>query len=454
MFQSINPYTGAVIFEHAEHTAQQVENLINSTHQTFLKWKRFSFQQRGDLFRKLSAILRKDKETFATLITMEMGKIISESRAEIEKCAWLCDHYADHAEEMLKPEIFKTDAGKSYLRFDPLGIVYGIMPWNFPFWQAFRAAVPTMMAGNTFILKHAPNVIGTAKAIEQLFLKAGFPENTFTNLIIPVELSEKVIAHPFVEGVTLTGSQHAGKIVAAQAGKYLKKSVLELGGSDPYIVLKDAEFNISCKTGVCSRFLNAGQVCISAKRFIVEKAILDQFVEEQKKLLESMVLGDPMKEDTEMGPMARPDLLENIENQVNRSVEMGARILCGGHRHDNNSLFYEPTLIHHVTKGMPVYDEETFGPVSVVIPAKDPEDAIRLANDTSYGLGASLWTRDLELAERLAGQIEAGAVFINGMTKSDPRLPFGGTKRSGYGRELAYPGIREFVNQKTVWIAQ
>ena len=453
MFQSINPYTGAVVFEHTEHTPQEVEELISRAHNTFLKWKTFSFQQRGDLFRKLAALLREDKETFATLITTEMGKIISESRGEVEKCAWLCDHYAEHAESMLKPEIFETDAGKSYVRFDPTGIIYGIMPWNFPFWQAFRAAVPTMMAGNTFILKHAPNVIGAAKAIEKLFLEAGFPENAFTNLIIPVELSEKVIAHPYVEGVTITGSQRAGSIVAAQAGKHLKKSVLELGGSDPYIVLKDAEFNISCKTGVCSRFLNAGQVCISAKRFIVEEKVLDQFVNEQKRLLESMVLGDPMKEDTEMGPMARLDLLENIEDQVNLSVKMGAEILCGGKRRDDHSLFYEPTLITNVKKGMPVFDEETFGPVSVVIPAKDPEDAVRIANDTPYGLGASLWTQDLELAEKLASKIEAGAVFINGMTKSDPRLPFGGTKRSGYGRELAYPGIREFVNQKTVWIA-
>ncbi len=453
MFQSINPYTKAIIFEHTEHTVQEVENLISLTHNAFLKWKTFSFGQRGERFKKLAILLRENKETFATLITTEMGKIISESRAEIEKCAWLCEHYAEHAASMLQPEIFETDAGKSYLRFDPVGIIYGIMPWNFPFWQAFRAAVPTMMAGNTFILKHAPNVIGTAKAIEKLFLKAGFPKNTFTNLIIPVSLSEKVIAHPFVEGVTLTGSQKAGSIVAAQAGKYLKKSVLELGGSDPYIVLKDAEFNVSCKTGVCSRFLNAGQVCISAKRFIVEEAVINQFMEEQKRLLENMVLGDPMDEKTEMGPMARPDLLENIEKQVNQSVLMGAKILCGGKRRDDHSLFYEPTLIVNAKKGMPVFDEETFGPVSVVIPAKDAEDAIRIANDTPYGLGASLWTQNMELAEKLAGEIEAGAVFINGMTKSDPRLPFGGTKRSGYGRELAYPGIREFVNQKTVWIA-
>jgi len=453
MFQSINPYSGAVIFEHIAHTSPEAEDLITKTHNTYLQWKAFSFQERGGLFRKLASLLRKDKETFATLITTEMGKIIKESRAEIEKCAWLCDHYAENAESMLQPEVFETDAEKSYLRFDPVGIIYGIMPWNFPFWQVFRAAVPTMMAGNTFILKHAPNVIGTAKAIEKLFLKAGFPENTFTNLIIPIELSEKVVAHPFVEGITLTGSQRAGRAVAAQAGKYLKKSVLELGGSDPYIVLKDAELNESCKTGVCSRFLNAGQVCISAKRFIVEEAILDQFVAEQKGLLENMILGNPLDEHTDMGPMARLDLLENIESQVSHSVDMGAEILCGGKRRNDNSLFYEPTLITHVRKGMPVFDEETFGPVSVVIPAKNAEDAVRIANDTPFGLGASLWTQNLELAENLAAKIEAGAVFINGMTKSDPRLPFGGTKRSGYGRELASLGIREFVNQKTVWIA-
>ncbi len=453
MFQSINPFTGAVIFEHTGHTPQEVGDLISKSHSTYLQWKVFSFQQRGNLFHKLAVLLRKEKETFATLITTEMGKIITESRAEIEKCAWLCDHYAEHAEAMLQPEFIETDAVKSYLRFDPVGIIYGIMPWNFPFWQVFRAAVPTMMAGNTFILKHAPNVIGSAKAIEKLFFESGFPEYSFTNLVIPVELSEKVVAHPFVEGITLTGSQRAGSAVAAQAGKYLKKSVLELGGSDPYIVLKDAELNESCKTGVCSRFLNAGQVCISAKRFIVEETILDRFLAEQKTLLESMVLGDPMDEHTDMGPMARLDLLENIESQVTRSVEMGAEILCGGKRRNDSSLFYEPTLITKVKKGMPVFDEETFGPVSVVIPAKDAEDAVRIANNTPFGLGASLWTQNLELAEKLAAKIEAGAVFINGMTKSDPRLPFGGTKRSGYGRELAYPGIREFVNQKTVWIA-
>ncbi len=450
--ETVNPYTGEKIARYQYIGAAEVDKKLELSHKAFLKWKTIGFDKRGEKFKSLATLLRKNKEEYAALITTEMGKIIVESRAEIEKCAWLCDHYAENAESMLKPEFFNTDASKSYVRFDPVGIVYGIMPWNFPFWQVLRAAVPTIMAGNTFVLKHAPNVFGSAVAMERLFKEAGFPENVFTNLLIPVELSERVIANEFVEGVTLTGSQRAGLAVAAQAGKYLKKSVLELGGSDPYIVLKDAEFNVSCKTGVCSRFLNAGQVCISAKRFIVEKPVLDEFVAEQKRLLENMVLGNPMDETVDMGPMARVDLLENIEKQVNVSVEMGAEIITGGKRLDDNSLFYTPTLITNVKHGMPVFDEETFGPVSVVIAADDADHAIRIANDTPYGLGASIWTQDLELAERLAAKIEAGAVFINGMTKSDPRLPFGGTKRSGYGRELAYMGIREFVNAKTVWI--
>jgi succinate-semialdehyde dehydrogenase/glutarate-semialdehyde dehydrogenase len=452
MFYSVNPYTGETFAEHTEHNATEVNGIIEKSHKNFLNWKRQSFDQRAVFMKNMAQVLRENKEEYARLITMEMGKIMTESRGEVEKCAWLCEYYAENAEGMLQSENFETDAGKSYVRFDPTGIIFGIMPWNFPFWQVLRAAVPTIMAGNTFILKHAPNVIGAAKIIEEIFLKAGFPEDVFRSLIIPVELSETVIAHPWVEGVTLTGSLRAGASVASLAGKHLKKSVLELGGSDPYIVLKDAELNSSCNTGVCSRMLNAGQVCISAKRFIVEEVRMDEFVEGQKKLLESMILGDPLDEKTEMGPMARIDLLENIDKQVTGSVKLGAKLLTGGRRLYPDKLYYAPTLLVDVKKGMPVWDEETFGPVSVVIPAKSAEDAVRIANDTSYGLGASLWTQDLELAERMAAQIESGAVFINGMTKSDPRLPFGGTKRSGYGRELAYPGIREFVNAKTVWI--
>lgn len=450
--KSINPYLQKVIARYDEIEERELTLLIEKNYNAFTKWQKLNYEERGIYFTKLGSLLRKRKLELGALITSEMGKIIGESVAEIEKCAWLCDYYANAAAGLLKPEYYKADVSSSYVRFDPIGPVYGIMPWNFPFWQALRAAVPTMMAGNTFLLKHAPNVQGCARAIENLFYEAGFPESVFTNLIIPIELSDRVIASPLVQGVTLTGSRRAGQAVAAVAGKYLKKSVMELGGSDPYIVLADAQFNESCKTGVCSRMLNSGQVCIAAKRFIVEETIIERFIAEQKALLENMMLGDPMNETTDMGPMARVDLLENIEHQVKKSVEMGAEILTGGSRLDNKSWFYKPTLIANVKKGMPVYDEETFGPVSVVIPAKDPEDAIRIANDTIYGLGASLWTQNLPVAEKLAAKLEAGAVFINGMTKSDPRLPFGGSKQSGYGRELSNYGIKEFTNIKTVWI--
>ncbi len=450
MYQSINPFTGEVIGSYEEFSDKMVAEIIDKTHHSYQNWKQTDFEERSSLMHQLAERLLEKKDELAVLITSEMGKIITESVAEIEKCAWLCHHYADHAAAMLEEEGMPSDGTISYVRFDPIGIIYAIMPWNFPFWQVFRFAVPTIMAGNTVVLKHAPNVFGCATAIEELFIEAGFPPHIMSNLIISVEQSDKVIAHPLVQGVTLTGSQKAGRMVASVAGKYLKKSVMELGGSDPYIVLKDAEINHACKTGMCSRMLNAGQVCISAKRFIVEESIFDDFVAEQKSLLEHLVLGDPMVKETEMGPMARPDLLEQIEQQVEKSVKMGAELITGGKR--MNDRFYAPTLLINARKGMPVYDEETFGPVSVVIPAKDPEDAVRIANDTEYGLGASIWTQNIELAEKMAAQLEAGAVFINGMTKSDPRLPFGGTKRSGYGRELSHFGIREFVNIKTVWV--
>jgi succinate-semialdehyde dehydrogenase/glutarate-semialdehyde dehydrogenase len=450
--RSINPYTREVIAEYKEHNKSETELLIEKNHKAYQDWKQLTYAERGILFKKMAVLLRNRKEELAKLITMEMGKIISESVAEIEKCAWLCEYYADETGRLLQPEFYEAGVTKSYVRFDPIGPVYGIMPWNFPFWQVLRAAVPTIMAGNTFLLKHAPNVQGAAHTIEKLFTEAGFPEHIFTNLVIPVELSDGVIAHPLVQGVTLTGSRRAGQAVASVAGSHLKKTVMELGGSDPYIVLADAQINESCKTGVCSRMLNGGQVCIAAKRFIVVEDIYDRFVEEQKALLENMWLGDPMQERIDMGPLARPDLLENIEKQVTDSVKAGAALITGGERLDAHSWFYKPTLLTNVSKGMPVYDEETFGPVSVIIPAKDAWDAVRIANDTIYGLGASLWTQDMKLAEELAGKIEAGAVFINGLTKSDPRLPFGGSKQSGYGRELSNYGIKEFTNIKTVWV--
>ena len=452
MFQSINPYTKQVIASYNLLNSEELHVKIQKTNESFHKWKNLSFPERSALFLKMAKLLRKNQEKYAILISKEMGKIIKESKAEIEKCAWLCEYYAQNTETLLQKELIKSDAGKSYLQFDPMGIVYAIMPWNFPFWQVLRAAVPTMMAGNAMVLKHAPNVMGCAKAIEDLFIEADFPKNTFTNLIIPVELSEQVIANPAICGVTLTGSLQAGSSVAAQAGKHLKKSVMELGGSDPFIVLKDADIDQACKTAVASRMLNVGQVCISAKRFIVEEEIYDQFIEEHKKQLEKIKLGNPLLEDTDMGPMAREDLLVQIDEQVEKSVEMGAQIIYGGKRFGTNTWFYEPTLMTHVTHNMPIFREETFGPVSVIIKAKNADDAIQIANDSSMGLGASIWTKNFELAEKMATQIEAGAVFINGMVKSDPRIPFGGIKQSGFGRELGSYGIKEFLNIKTVWI--
>lgn len=452
MIQSINPYTQEIIASFQTLDSINLTKTIDKTAERFQEWKQLDYKDRSILFIKMAELLRKNVDKYAVLITNEMGKIIKESKAEIEKCAWLCEYYAENTKQLLAKDIISTDASKSYVRFDPMGVVYSIMPWNFPFWQVLRAAVPTMMAGNCMLLKHAPSVMGCGVAIEKLFMESGFPENVFRNLIIPIEISEQVIAHPAVCGVSLTGSIQAGKIIAAQAGKYLKKMVLELGGSDPYIVLNDADLNLACKTGVASRMLNAGQVCISAKRFIVEEGIYDQFIEEQKSLLQKIEIGNPLLEKTDMGPLAREDLLLNIENQVIKSVKMGAKIIIGGKRLNDESWFYEPTLVTNVTNEMPVYKEETFGPVSVVIKAKNVADAVRIANDTTMGLGASIWTKDLALAEIMAKKIDAGAVFINGMTKSDPRLPFGGTKQSGFGRELGSYGIKEFLNIKTVWV--
>ena len=450
MFKSINPFTQQVVLEIKPHTDKEAVDVIQSAQNAFLAWKNVEVNDRAALVKGLAKNLSIRKRELAELITTEMGKVIGESEAEIEKCIWLCEYYAQYANDMLASHDIQSDATSSFVRFDPLGVIYAIMPWNFPFWQVLRFAIPTIMAGNTVVLKHAPNVFGCAKAIEQLFDESDFPEGTFKNLFINVDQSELIIANPLVQGVTLTGSQGAGRVVASQAGKYLKKTVLELGGSDPFIVLADAEIDLACRTGTSSRMLNSGQVCIAAKRFIIEESIYERFVSEQKSLMEKLQPGDPMDETTDIGPMARTDLLEEVDRQVQESIKQGAKLETGGHILDKT--FYAPTLLTQVKRGMPVYDEETFGPVSIVIPVKNPEEAIKVANDTSYGLGASIWTSDISLANKMAEKIESGAVFINGMTKSDPRLPFGGIKQSGYGRELSTFGIREFVNIKTVWI--
>ena len=450
--QTINPATGEIVKDFDEMSSSEVKEIISGCHEEFISWRETGFEERSRLLKNAAEVLRKDVEEFAGILTLEMGKPIKQARAEVEKCAWVCDFYAEKAEEFLSPEYVETDAGKSYARFDPLGVVLAVMPWNFPFWQVFRFAAPALMAGNTGILKHASNVPMSALAIEDIFKRAGYPENCFRTLLIGSKGVKEVIENPLVKAATLTGSEPAGQQVASLSGYNLKKTVLELGGSDPFIVLADADINEAVNTAVTARLINNGQSCIAAKRFIVVEEIYYRFEKMFKEKMESIITGDPMKEDTDLGPMAREDLLIEIDFQVKKSVEMGARIICGGQRLERKGAYYPATIITNLSKGMPAYDEEMFGPVASLIKAKDEVEAIKIANDSPFGLGASLWTSDTDKAEKFAGKIETGSVFINGLVKSDPRLPFGGIKLSGYGRELSHYGIKEFVNIKTVWI--
>ncbi len=452
--RSINPTSGKTIREYQEHTGPEVEEIIRDVHAAWLNWKETSFEQRTILMKKAAQILRERKEHCARLMTLEMGKLFRESMAEIEKCAWVCDHYADHAAEMLKDEEVATDASRSFITFQPLGPILAVMPWNFPFWQVIRFSAPALMAGNAAVLKHASNVPGCALAIEEVFLEAGFPQHLFRTLMIPSAAVEKVISNPSIVAVTLTGSEAAGSQVASRAGKFLKKTVLELGGSDPFIVLEDADVDAAVKTAVVARMINQGQSCIAAKRFIVVEPMMRQFETGLKSAFESLRMGDPMDPETQVGPMARPDLVDEIEKQVNASVAAGARLVTGGHRVAGAGCYFEPTILADITKGMPVYSQETFGPVVSLITARDEEDAISIANNSEFGLGGCVWTRDLKRGETIARRVETGAMFVNGMTKSDPRLPFGGIKKSGYGRELGTYGIREFVNVKTIWVGE
>ncbi|GET23550.1 NAD-dependent succinate-semialdehyde dehydrogenase [Prolixibacter denitrificans] len=450
--KSINPATGELIKEYSEMSEGQVKEVVDLNFEAWKGYRETSFAQRSQWMQKAAELLRSRREEYARLITAEMGKRIAESYSEVEKCAWVCEYYAENAEQMLVDELMESDATKSMAVFNPLGPVLAVMPWNFPFWQVFRFAAPALMAGNAGLLKHASNVQGCALAIEEVFRDAGFPENIFRTLVISSSKVEAVIAHPAVKAVTLTGSEYAGSQVASLAGKYLKKSVLELGGSDPFIVLADADLEKAAKVAVGSRMITSGQTCIAAKRFIVEQHVAAPFLEKVKALMEAYEPGDPGKEETSLAPLARPDLVDDIDNQVKKSVEQGAQIISGGSRVEGIGNYYSPTILTNVSRGMPVYMEETFGPVAVVLPVEDEKEAIEVANDSLYGLGASLWTSDLKKGEELARKIEAGAVFVNGLVKSDPRLPFGGIKNSGYGRELSGYGIKEFVNIKTVWI--
>ncbi len=451
--QSVNPATGLLIQTYPEQSRDEVQNIILQCAAAFSTWKQTGFDERSRLMSQAAGVLRQQREALARLISLEMGKVLAESRAEIDKCAWVCDYYAAQAATFLQDEPVATEGSRSFVSFSPLGVVLAVMPWNFPFWQVFRFAAPALMAGNAGLLKHASNVPGCALAIEQVFRQAGFPDDLFRTLMIPATGVEAVIENPLVRAITLTGSEAAGSQVAAAAGKAIKKTVLELGGSDPFIVLEDADIPGCAVTAGQARMINAGQSCIAAKRFIIVESRLKEFETLQTAVMQAMTVGDPLDEITQVGPLARPDLLAELHQQVTKSVEMGARLLTGGGRHGTIGSFYQPTVLSDVKKGMPVYDEETFGPVSAIIPVKNEAEAIAVANDSEFGLGGSVWTNDIDRGIRVARQIESGAVFINGMTKSDPRLPFGGVKKSGYGRELSHYGIKEFVNIKTIWAA-
>ena len=447
----INPATEEVVATHPEFSEPQVQEVLGLAAKAGRQWRAVAFHQRAELLHKAAGILRQNLTQHGEVITTEMGKPIIQAEAEVEKCAVGCEHYAVHAESYLPDEVVKTDADESYITHEPLGAVLAIMPWNFPFWQVLRFAAPALMAGNVCVLKHAPNVPGCAVAIERVFRDAGFPAGAFTTLLVDTPAVESVIRHPAIAAVTLTGSSRAGMAVAAQAGKALKKCVLELGGSDPFIVLPDADLAATAKAAVAARTQNAGQSCIAAKRFIVV-GDPEPFARAMAERMSKLKVGNPMDRGTDVGPIARKDLMENLESQVERSIAAGAKPLVGGHCMGGKGLFYAPTVLTGVKPGMPAFDEEVFGPVAAVIGAKDVDDAVELANRTEYGLGASIWTRNIEQAKKLVSRIESGSVFINGTVKSDPRLPFGGVKHSGYGRELARQGILEFVNVKTVWI--
>ncbi len=426
-----------------------MQNKIHTAQSAFEHWKSTSFQQRVLLLEKLRSVLLSNRMQYAKQMTLEMGKPITQSLAEVDKCGWLCQYYAENCETFLQDKYTNTEANQSYVTYEPLGVLLGVMPWNFPFWQVFRFAIPAIMAGNTVVIKHASNVPETAEIIESVFLESDFPLGIYQNLHIGSDMVANLIANPIVKAVSLTGSEFAGSAVAMQAGKYLKKSLLELGGSNAFIVLEDADLNKTVSIAVNARMQNAGQSCIAAKRFIIQENILDAFLEKFKAAVSLLKTGDPMDSDTQIGSLARVDLAVDLEKQVSESVAMGAKIVLGGNRKE---AFFEPTIITQVTTEMPVFKQETFGPVAAVIPFKTLEEAIKLSNQSDFGLGVSIFTSAIDQIKTRIHDFNEGCVFINDMVKSDPRLPFGGIKKSGYGRELAREGILEFVNTKTVVI--
>jgi succinate-semialdehyde dehydrogenase/glutarate-semialdehyde dehydrogenase len=454
VLRSVNPATGDLVREHEEMTPGEVSQILRTAPAAFEEWRRTSFAERALVLRRAAASLRARRDELARLMAVEMGKPVVQGRAEAEKCADACEHYATAAERYLAPEAVATEARKSYVAFEPVGPVLAVMPWNFPLWQVFRFAAPALMAGNVGLLKHASNVTGCALAIEEILHGAGLPAGAFRALLVGSARVEALIAAPEVAAVTLTGSTPAGRAVAAKAGACLKKTVLELGGSDPYVVLEDADLDAAAETCAASRLINAGQSCIAAKRFVVVEPVLQDFETRLVERMRSRRVGDPLDEATEVGPQARADLRDDLQRQVARSVADGARVALGCEPAPGRGAFYPPSVLADVRPGMPAFDEELFGPVASLVPAKDESDAVRLANHSVFGLGAAVFTRDAERGERIArDELRAGSCFVNAFVRSDPRLPFGGIKESGYGRELAAFGTREFVNVKTIYVA-
>ncbi|MGW8247292.1 MAG: NAD-dependent succinate-semialdehyde dehydrogenase [Acidiferrobacterales bacterium] len=450
--ETINPATGKSVKNFETLDVKQLDGVLQQVADATPAWADRAISERAELMKNLAAELRDNKQHYGGLITLEMGKPITEAVGEIEKCAWACEYYADNAATFLADETIESDAGKSYVAYLPLGTVLAVMPWNFPFWQVYRFAAPGLMAGNTAVLKHASNVPQCALAIEETFRKAGFPENVFRTLMIPASMVQSVIEDPRIHAATLTGSEPAGRQVAGNAGASLKKTVLELGGSDAFVVLDDADLEQAAKWGVTARYLNDGQSCIAAKRFIVVDAVADKFLEMFKKNAEALVMGDPADEKTQLGPMSRKDLRDDLHKQVADSIAAGAVAVLGCEIPEGDGSYYPASIIDHVKPGMRAYEEELFGPVAIFIRVKDEAEALQVANDSRFGLGGSVWTEDLERGNRFARKMQSGSTFVNGMVKSDPRLPFGGIKASGYGRELSHHGINEFVNAKTIWI--
>lgn len=452
--KTINPATGELIQEYAEMSFKEVSGIIEKANIAQSNWRTYSFAKRAEYLKQIAKLLKERKEEYGKLMSTEMGKPVADASSEVEKCAWVCNYYAENAEGFLSNDLTKSDAQKSYVTFNPLGIVLSIMPWNYPFWQLFRFAAPALMAGNGIVLKHSENTSGSALKIEELVHDAGIPPELFRTILVNNENMKQVIQHKGIAAVTLTGSTRAGKIVASQAGEALKKTVLELGGSDASIILADADIKSAAKLCVQSRLLNNGQSCIAAKRFVVVEQVYDEFVHEFSRLMAKKLMGDPFDDATDLGPMARKDLRDELHSQVMKSKEKGAKIILGGVIPNTDGAFYPATILENVSKGMPAYEEELFGPVASIIKVKDEEEAIKVANDTIYGLGASIYSQNVEKAEEIAAtKLDAGCCFVNDFVKSDPRLPFGGIKNSGYGRELGLYGIREFVNTKTVYIS-